>query len=323
MSHSPPESPDKTGLAPRVSVLVTVYNRESYLAECLESILASDFEDFEVIVVDDQSTDRSVEIAREFAQRDARIRVFVNERNLGDYPNRNRAASLARGEFLKYIDADDTIYSHTLKLMVNAIENHPAVAVGMSLRCPDPPSPYPIRLKPQDTIRLHFLGASPLGAGPSATIIRREIFEDLGGFSGEPYLGDTELWIRAAEKHDTLLLQPSLVWWRQHPDQQIRKETRDPEILCRRFCMAMTCLELTSHLSEAEKEVSRKYFAQHLGRKLLSVAFRSLRPFAAAKLAIYSQIGFFDLMAGCLPYRKPLITQDYLLNAAERHKLQH
>ena len=95
-----------------VSILVTVYNREAYLAECLDSILSSNESDFEVIIVDDASSDRSVEIAEQYASRDPRVVLHENEKNLGDYGNRNRAASLASGKYLKYLDADDCTPSY-------------------------------------------------------------------------------------------------------------------------------------------------------------------------------------------------------------------
>ncbi|HEV2714429.1 MAG TPA: glycosyltransferase family A protein, partial [Terriglobales bacterium] len=94
---------------PLVSVLMTAYNREKYIAEAIESVLASNFKDFELIIVDDCSKDRTAEIARRYTS-DSRVQVHVNEKNLGDYPNRNRAASLARGKYLKYLDSDDVIY---------------------------------------------------------------------------------------------------------------------------------------------------------------------------------------------------------------------
>src|SRR6185369_13268101 len=75
---------------PAVSVLMTAYNREKYVAAAIESVLAQRFTDFELIVVDDRSSDRTLEIAKEYEARDSRVRVFANERNLGDYPNRNR-----------------------------------------------------------------------------------------------------------------------------------------------------------------------------------------------------------------------------------------
>ena|SRR5674476_1029541 len=90
-------------LHPAVSVLMTAYNREKYIAEAIESVLAQTFTDFELVVVDDGSKDHTVDIARRYSK-DPRVSVHINEKNLGDYPNRNRAASLARGRYLKYLD---------------------------------------------------------------------------------------------------------------------------------------------------------------------------------------------------------------------------
>ena len=83
---------------PTVSVLTTVYNRAKFLGECIESVQQSRFTDYEHIIVDDGSTDDSVEIAKRYAAQDPRIKVFVNEQNLGDYPNRNQAAKHAYRE---------------------------------------------------------------------------------------------------------------------------------------------------------------------------------------------------------------------------------
>ena len=110
---------------------MTTYNREKYVAKAIDSVLASTFNDFELIVVDDCSTDRSVEIAREFASRDERIRVVVNDENLGDYPNRNRAASLACGTYLKYVDADDYIYPGGLQTLMGMMAQFPAAGYGL------------------------------------------------------------------------------------------------------------------------------------------------------------------------------------------------
>ena len=92
---------------PLVSVLMTSYNREKYIGLAIESVLNSTYQNWELIICDDCSSDGTVEIAKSFAKKDARIRVYINERNLGDYPNRNRAAQYAVGTYLKYVDADD------------------------------------------------------------------------------------------------------------------------------------------------------------------------------------------------------------------------
>ena len=103
---------------PIASILTTVYNREKYIAACIDSVLASSYQDWELIIVDDVSTDASVAIAKSYEKKDPRIKVYVNEKNLGDYPNRNKAASYAKGKYLKYLDADDIIYPHGLEVMV-------------------------------------------------------------------------------------------------------------------------------------------------------------------------------------------------------------
>ena len=116
----------------KVSILTTVYNREKYLAACIDSVLASGYQNWELIIVDDVSTDNSVSIARAYEKKDVRIKVYVNDKNLGDYPNRNKAASYAKGKYLKYLDADDLIYPRGLEVMVHTMEQFPEAALGIS-----------------------------------------------------------------------------------------------------------------------------------------------------------------------------------------------
>jgi glycosyltransferase involved in cell wall biosynthesis len=99
--------------APAVSVLLTSYNRERYIAEAIESVLCQSFEDFELVISDNRSTDRTLEIVQDYAKRDPRIRVSLNESNIGQFGNRRKAASLARGRFLKYHDSDDVMTAGT------------------------------------------------------------------------------------------------------------------------------------------------------------------------------------------------------------------
>ena len=94
------------GPPPAVSVVMTAYNRADYIGASIESVLAQSFTDFELIVVDDQSTDGTVALVQRYLG-DPRVRLVVNERNLGDYPNRNHGSTFARGEFLSYHDSDD------------------------------------------------------------------------------------------------------------------------------------------------------------------------------------------------------------------------
>ena len=255
---------------PAVSILTTVYNREKYLAECIESVLASSYQDWELIMVDDQSTDASVAIAERYAAKDQRIHVYVNEQNLGDYPNRNQAAAYAKGKYLKYLDADDLIYPHGLQIMVETMEAHPQCALGISQEVAEDFQPYPFVMTPQETFQREFLQRGVLGLGPTGTIIRRDAFERLGGFSGTRYIGDTELWYKLAMQYPVLKMVPGLIYWRQHEEQQIKMEKKDINVIKLRFQHTMNTLkEVDLPLTENQKAVALKKVNRRFSRNIL------------------------------------------------------
>jgi len=291
-------------MMPAVSILVTVYNRERYLADCLDSILASTFANFEIIVVDDASSDGSVEIGESYAARDPRIRFFRNPTNLGDYGNRNRAASLAKGDYLKYLDADDLIYPHSLAMMVEAMEQFPEAALALSLNDPDPPKPFPFETSPQDVSRAQFLGRGLLGAGPSASILRRSAFEAVGGFTGRQFVGDIELWQKLARRWPLVSLPPALVWWRQHEGQQIHLEMSRPEVIDVRYQLSRETIESDPWLSPEEKSLAGRRVRQHHARRLLSLGLRQRRPAVAWRLFRMSGLSTAELIGGLRGYEE-------------------
>src|SRR3982751_3050681 len=91
---------------PRVTVCVPMYNGERYLAECIESILAQTYTDFQLLLVDDCSTDATRSIAESYAAADSRVRLIVNHTNLGLVGNWNRCIELATGEWIKFVFQD-------------------------------------------------------------------------------------------------------------------------------------------------------------------------------------------------------------------------
>ena len=93
---------------PKLSVIVPVYNTEKYLRECIDSILAQTFGDFELLLVDDGSTDSSGAICEEYAQMDERIRV-IHQKNAGATVARRNGVSHAGGEYITFVDSDDWI----------------------------------------------------------------------------------------------------------------------------------------------------------------------------------------------------------------------
>jgi glycosyltransferase involved in cell wall biosynthesis len=208
---------------PRISVLLTSFNREDYIAESIESVLAQSETDFELVISDDCSRDGTVAIINEYAKRDSRIRVSINERNLGDYANRRRVATLALGRFLKYHDSDDLMYRHCLATMVEPLEAEPRAAFALSGARGWPGGPCPMLLTPRLAYEREFLGAGLFQQGPASALFRADTFRALGGFPEVDYSGDYLFWLRACATVNVLLVPGDLFYYRVHAGQEIAK----------------------------------------------------------------------------------------------------
>lgn len=208
--------------SPLVSVLLTVYNREQYLAESIESVLAQSFGDFELIIVDDHSTDGSVEVARRYERLDRRVRFVINDRNTGQFPNRNHAASLARAPFIKYHDSDDVMYSHCLAVMVPPLRSEPRAGFGLSGDQSWPGCAVPRLLTPRQAYQREFLGFGLFMYGPGSALIRTDVFRELGGFDDHGTPSDTIFWMRACARYPVLLLPGDLFYYRPHRGQALQ-----------------------------------------------------------------------------------------------------
>jgi glycosyltransferase involved in cell wall biosynthesis len=116
--------------APRLSVGLPVYNGEKYLAESLDALLGQSYEDFELIISDNASTDGTAGICRRYMKEDSRIRYICQPRNIGAAPNHNFVVEQASGELFKWASADD-LYGHDLlKCCVNALDEYPRVVLA-------------------------------------------------------------------------------------------------------------------------------------------------------------------------------------------------
>lgn len=114
---------------PCVSVIIPVYNASNYLVACLSSVLAQTFQSFEVICINDGSTDRSLEILQDFRKRDARIQI-LQRKHEGVSSARNAGLAVARGEFIFFLDADDEILPDTLQLLIERMFDSVDAVIG-------------------------------------------------------------------------------------------------------------------------------------------------------------------------------------------------
>lgn len=286
-------------MGPLVSVLMTAYNREQYIAEAIESVLSSDFRDFELIIVDDCSSDDTVSIAKKYQSKDRRIKVFQNEKNLGDYHNRNKAACYATGKYLKYVDSDDLIYSHGLGVMVHQMEKFPEAVMGIISLKNQEQIPYPFLLTPQESYYHHFFLNGIFDVGPLGIIYSHQVFKQMGGFSGKRYVGDLELNLRLAALWPMIKLPGSLVFWRQHDQQEYKIEQGITGYLLSRLPVYIAALK-DKQCPLSQKQVSNilGYLRQQESRQLLKIALAKKRPLTAYKVYRELSLSVKDIFKG-------------------------
>ncbi|WP_037313973.1 glycosyltransferase family 2 protein [Amycolatopsis orientalis] len=118
--------------APRLSIGVPVYNGEDYLAEALDALLGQTYENFELIISDNASTDHTEEISREYAKQDPRVRYVRQPVNIGCAPNHNYCVDVARGELFKWGSDDDLYARDLLERCIEALDEHPEFVLSHS-----------------------------------------------------------------------------------------------------------------------------------------------------------------------------------------------
>jgi glycosyltransferase involved in cell wall biosynthesis len=115
-----------------VSICIPVYNSEKYIGEAIKSVLNQTYKNFELLIVDNKSTDNSVSIIKTF--KDKRITLFQNDKNIGMFPNHNKALELAKGDYIKFLMSDDLLPSNCLTNLVKVFENNPNVVLITGIR---------------------------------------------------------------------------------------------------------------------------------------------------------------------------------------------
>ncbi len=261
-----------------ISVLMTAYNRQQFIAEAIESVINSTYNHWELIIVDDGSKDQTVEIAETYRQKDSRIRLYVNEKNLGDYPNRNRAASYAKGGYLLYVDSDDTLRPDTLEMLAMVVHQFPQLkfASYTPLKITEP-----VLMDAAASIRKHFFETPVLMHGPVAMFINKSFFEELKGFP-EKYGPANDMYfnLKAAVSTGVLALPFELVNYRRHEGQEINDHYA---YLFNNYCYLEDALsELDLPLSASEKRYlhykNKRRFSVNLLRYFLTTGnFKSSR----------------------------------------------
>ena len=118
---------------PKFSVVIPVYNTESYLAECIDSLIHQPYENFEAICINDGSTDKSLQVLEDFAQKDGRIKV-INQKNQGVSAARNAGIDAAVGDYIIFLDSDDFLAENCLYIFSQIIEKEKPDVIQYDLK---------------------------------------------------------------------------------------------------------------------------------------------------------------------------------------------
>ena len=216
---------------PLVSIVTPVFNGEEFLAECIESVLAQTYANWEYMIVDNASTDRTPEIAERYAARDSRIRHLRFEQFVSATENHNRAFSAvnAESEFCKPLQADDWLYPECLTRMVDAAASSRNIGIVSSYQLRDrrvdlAGLPYTTTFAPgRDIIRGTLLGRFNVTGAPTATLLRSRFVREREPFWEEGFRHeDTEALLWMLTRHDFVFVHQILTFAREQQNSRYR-----------------------------------------------------------------------------------------------------
>lgn len=221
----------------KVSVCIPTYNYGNYIAETIESVLAQNFSDFELLIIDDCSNDQTAEVVGSYARKDPRIRFIVNRVNLGMVQNWNSCITQARGEYIKYVFGDDLLSDPTaLERMTDLLDGDSSISLVCSARNLINESSELLKVESHfetgimsgtDVINRCMLDQGNLIGEPSVVMFRKN--QALRGFNvNYSQIVDLEMWFHLLEQGNFAYINEPLCSFRIHGLQQTakNKETR-------------------------------------------------------------------------------------------------
>lgn len=207
---------------PKVSVCIPNYNYGRFIGSTIQSVLDQTYQDFELIVLDNSSTDDSESVVRGFS--DARIKFYKNERNIGFVKNLNRCLSLASGQYISILHGDDTYLPQAVEKRVNCLDSNPSVGlvysphkimddsgviIGEYRYCQDD-----YIAKGEDEFKTLVLENH---IGSPTVMIRKECYDKVGDYDERhPQVSDWQMWLRIALYYDVAFVSQPLACYRVH-----------------------------------------------------------------------------------------------------------
>lgn len=216
----------RSNAEPLVSIVTPVYNTEKYLAECIESVLAQTYQNWQYVIVNNCSTDRSLEIAQQYAQQDSRIQIHDNREFLSQMQNWNHTMKQVSKEskYCKVVHADDWLFPECIQQMVQLAETHPSVGLVGAYRLDEDEVnldglPYPSTLIPGHQLgkRVLLNGGLYIFGSPTSLLIRSDLILKRDKFYNEASIhADQEVCFDLLQEADFGFVHQVLTYTRRH-----------------------------------------------------------------------------------------------------------
>lgn len=204
-----------------ISIIIAAHNAELYIAEAIESILNQTYSAFELIIVEDSSTDNTWSIIQTYAEQDQRIQIYQTDVKNGGLA-KNVGASHSQYKYIAFLDSDDIAFPDRIEKQFNYMKNHPTVVVtGTYLQriTPEGLMMAPITNGPTSIEEFHQLDRTQhlISLYGTSAMVRKDIFDKVGGHvPGAEPTDDGELWDRMAQYGECVVIPEKLIYYRQH-----------------------------------------------------------------------------------------------------------
>jgi glycosyltransferase involved in cell wall biosynthesis len=228
-----------------ISVCIPTYNGGKYLDACLQSVCAQTFTDFEIIICDDCSGDNTLEIIKAFQQKDKRVKLFVNEKNLGLVGNWNKCIELAKGKWIKFVFQDDLISLNCLQKMLQVTDNNSQLVVcerefifeeNVSLEIRKKYDNVPRIYQSFNSDKTQYFSTSQVAflinkyapanfiGEPTSILFRKSITDKIGVFNYDlNQICDLEYWLRISTLSGFVYIPEKLTSFRVHNESTTQK----------------------------------------------------------------------------------------------------
>ena len=266
---------------PLISIILPVYNAQDYLYEAINSIISQTFTNFELLAINDGSTDGSINILKSF--QDKRIRILNNDSNLGLIYSLNRGIHEAKGEFIARMDADDIADPNRLKIQLNYLFQHPdTIVVGTNMELINESGnsigfrEYPER---HSDIIATLMNHSPF-CHPSV-MFKKSVVLEVGGYR-EAFKAceDYDLWLRLRDKGQFANIQENLLKYRIHSEQVTQRNLslqHNSHIKARYEALGLTDYSILDKLKGKSGTLGSKYLSIAYQQRQLNINDKSIK----------------------------------------------